>query len=268
MKYTKKDVSFIIVPNSFVTVLDLKIGKTYTLQNNQSNFNVVVEAIKNSEWDNVISSVKPMKAAAVYVKNKIRYENGKVYYGDEELNGVIVKRISQAMESQNKNLSDRLCLFLDKLMLNPSYNSRQQLYNFLEHNNIPITEDGDILTYKKVTDKYLDLHTRTIQNNIWGKEIVMDRNKVDDNPNNHCSSGYHVGDLSFVKDFRSGKIIICKVNPKDIVSVPNDYSCKKVRCCAYTPLCDYEGQLSDVAEDTDKLYAQEDLYYEDDFEVD
>ena len=263
MKYKEKEIGYIIVPDSFVTVMNLRLGKTTTLTNKQSNFNLVCKSIEKKEWDNVIKAVEPKKAASVFVKNKITIRDGKVYCRGEELDGVVVKRILQAMEQGKENLSERLCAFLDNLMDNPSYNSRKQLYGFLVHNNIPISEDGCILAYKKVDSNYYDLRTHTILNNVWGKEISMNRADVDDNPDEHCSSGLHIGDLTFVKGiYSNGHIIICKVNPKDVVSIPNDFSCTKMRCCAYTPICDYKGALDNISANVEDL-VKEDKYTED-----
>ena len=46
-------------------------------------------------------------------------------------------------------------------------------------------------------------------------------------------------------DFARGKVVIVKVNPKDVVSVPHDCNCQKLRTCAYTVVAEHIGTLGD-----------------------
>ena len=41
-------------------------------------------------------------------------------------------------------------------------------------------------------------------------------------------------------------MVIVKVNPKDVVSVPTDCECQKVRTCEYQVIADYEGPLESL----------------------
>ena len=131
-------------------------------------------------------------------------------------------------------------LFWKKLKQNPSQASIEQLYGFIEHNNIPLTEFGDIVTEKGVTAKeggsigeLVDCHSHLVDNSI-GMEVSMDREDVDDDPNQTCSHGLHVGAPDYVRRWYSNNIIVkCIVNPKDVVSVPTDYDNTKMRVCRY-----------------------------------
>ena len=42
------------------------------------------------------------------------------------------------------------------------------------------------------------------------------------------------------------KLMICKVNPRDVVSVPNDCRCQKLRCCKYEVVSEFEDLLKSV----------------------
>jgi hypothetical protein len=138
--------------------------------------------------------------------------------------------------------------------------------------NLPITDDGCFLAYKAVTNQYLDKHTRTVDNTPGSNAVPpMPRYKVDDNPDSHCSTGYHVGALPYVQGFASGygsvngdKIVVCQVDPANVVSVPNDCNGEKMRVTHYTVLCDYNGPLpSDYQSGDDLLLdytAEHDLY--------
>lgn len=125
-----------------------------------------------------------------------------------------------------------LVKFSKKLLDNPSYNSREMLYKFLEHNGHPIAKDGNFMAYKKVRENFKDCHTGTIDNRV-GNTVEMPRHLVDDNPNNTCSSGLHVASFEYAKGFSSGHIMLIEINPADVVSVPVDYNGEKMRVCRY-----------------------------------
>ena len=139
---------------------------------------------------------------------------------------------------------DPLVKFLEKLL---SGNQRREavlsLYDFLEANNIPITEDGDFLTYKKVRDDYKDIHSGTFDNSVGAKprvpawEVEADRDQT-------CAKGLHVCARHYLPNFGTGpgnRVVICKVNPADVVAVPKDYNNSKMRVCGYEVI----GELND-----------------------
>jgi hypothetical protein len=102
----------------------------------------------------------------------------------------------------------------------------------LEKNNLPITPDGYFLAYKKVRANYLDVHSGTMDNSP-GRVVEMPRNKVDDNQNNTCSHGLHFCSEGYLKHFGGERTVIVKINPADVVSIPNDYNQTKGRACRY-----------------------------------
>ena len=62
------------------------------------------------------------------------------------------------------------------------------------------------------------------------------------------------------------KIVIVKINPKDVVSVPNDCNCEKLRTCRYEVVGEYQGELlkplykSEFSED--EYYDEEENLYD------
>jgi hypothetical protein len=101
----------------------------------------------------------------------------------------------------------------------------------------------------------------------------MTRAKVDDNRSRGCSDGLHAGALNYVASYGSleagDKIIIVKINPKDVVSVPTDCNCEKLRTCEYLVVGEYQGELlkplysANFAEDD---YTDEDEDYSNDYD--
>ena len=86
----------------------------------------------------------------------------------------------------------------------------------------------------------------------------MDRNLVDDNPESHCSSGLHFCSESYLQSFggASNPVMILKINPADVVSIPTDYNGAKGRCMKYEVVAEVDGDPKVAfASVVDKKYA-------------
>lgn len=195
------------------------------------------------------------------------FKDGKVLYGGSELHNVLVDRI---MEQVSLGLpADPMLRFLENLMQNPSETSRQELYEFLAHSYLPITEDGHFLGYKAVRANYKDIHSGKFDNSV-GKVIEMPRGDVDPDRHNHCSQGFHVGTMEYVRSFggRDSRFLLVKVNPRDAVSVPADHGAQKLRCCKYEVVREIERDqvLTSPAYSSDGSAALEsELCYDEDW---
>jgi len=209
------------------------------------------------------------KAISNFSDGLVEIKNGKVFFDGEEVHGSISKRI---LEFMSKGLPFQpLVNFLNNLMENPSMQSQKELYDFLEHQYLPVTEDGHFLAYKAVRSDYMDKYAGKFRNQV-GDVCQMTRAKVDDNRSVGCSQGLHAGALNYVAGYGSldagDKIVIVKINPKDVVSVPNDCNCEKLRTCRYEVVGEYQGELlkplykSDFNEDSYNDDEEESLYDE------
>jgi hypothetical protein len=74
----------------------------------------------------------------------------------------------------------------------------------------------------------------------------MDRNTVDDDQNRTCSTGLHFCSKEYLGSFGGQRILILKINPRDVVSIPTDYNASKGRACRY-----------EIADEIDKDKADE-----------
>jgi hypothetical protein len=152
--------------------------------------------------------------------------------------------------------------FILKLNLNPSKRAVDELYTFLEHRALPITDNGNFLAYKAVRADYTDKHTGKFLNTV-DAVLEMPRNKVDDDKNVGCSYGFHAGTVEYAKDFLGGQghLMIVEINPADVVSIPTDCQFQKLRTCKYKVVGEYEIDL------TDPMYASR-FQTDDDDDVD
>jgi hypothetical protein len=208
------------------------------------NYKLIMERLSTSTEDELIELVDIEKAVASFSQGLVEIKNGKVFYENEEVHGAISKRI---LEFMSKGLPfEPLVKFLNNLMENPSMQSQKELYDFLEHEHLPITEDGHFLAYKAVRSDFKDKYRGVFDNSV-GQVCQMQRSKVDDDRGRGCSNGLHAGALNYVAGYGSleagDKIVIVKINPKDVVSVPSDCNYEKLRTCRYEVVGLYEGEL-------------------------
>lgn len=232
--------SYILTDTTLTLVVD---NKVHTAHTSNTNWDKIIVALKDGDIDEVISLIDIAEQINQYGEGSVIVRGGVVYYGDEELDNSLSQRILKMMK-EGFNVTP-LVKFLDNLMDNPSARSVQDVYRFLEHNSLPLTEDGHFLAYKKVDASYKDSYTRTIDNSV-GQVVTMARNKVQDNPDVTCSHGLHFASMDYINAFYGSHIMILKINPADVVSIPTDYNNAKGRCCRYEVI----GEHMDGTKDT------------------
>jgi len=207
-------------------------GKPYTIYQGDARFHNLRKVISKGAWTQLESALNAAKTIEKYGVGKVKVFENEIHYDGKPVHNSVTKRVFEFI-SQDYPF-EHLVKFLDKLMLNPSERSREQLFGYLERYNLAINEDGDFLAFKSVTDRFLDHHTQTIDNSV-GKIVKVPRNKVSDDANCACHFGLHVGAFTYVSSFGgSGSVIILvKVNPQNVISIPNDANCAKMRVCEY-----------------------------------
>ena len=234
-------VPFMWVDGNLMVILK---NKAHQVIPDHTNYKLILEALPTATEDELLELVDIEKAVATFSDGQVSIVNGKVMFEGEEVHGSISKRI---IEFMSKGLPFQpLVKFLENLMENPSMQSQQELYDFLEHENLPITEDGCFLAYKAVNSDFKDKWKGTFDNKV-GQVCEMRRAKVDDNRGRGCSAGLHAGALNYVANYGSvdagDNIVIVKINPEDVVSVPSDCNCEKLRTCKYEVVGLYQGEL-------------------------
>lgn len=224
-------------------------GKPYTVKQGSPNYTGLKKAIDNKDWDKIPDHLTIAKSISSWSTGEFKIKDNAVIYKNSELPGELSRRIIETASTGGD--PDPFYKFWAKLQTNPSRRSVEQLWPFLQHQGIPLTKDGDFLAYKGVTDKYMDIHSGTISNKP-GTTVEIPRNTVSDDPREACHFGLHAGAKEYASSFSNGgKIIICKINPADVVCVPYDSSQQKMRVCKYVVIGE-DGELSStVQDDTD-----------------
>jgi len=225
--------NIILTGLSATIILD---GNPYTIAKDHARFPALLEAYRSEDEDkvrkiiNVLTNVREWSNKNA--EGDVKVVDGAVYYKEFPMENAITARI---IEWVDLDLDPQPMInFLESIMSNPSYQSREELLLFLETNNLPIQKDGSFLAYKVVTSEFKDKHTRKFDNSI-GATVQMDRGCVDDKRSNTCSAGLHFCSKDYVGSFMryDDKLVLVAVKPADVVSIPHDYNNAKGRCCKY-----------------------------------
>ena len=237
--------NYIVSGNGTMTIV--VDNQSYTIGYDHPNYLAIKECVNNNDSENIVSLMDIPSAIENYAEGKVSVTNGILRYEDEEIHNTLTDRIMSMM--RDGFAFEPMIKFLANVLENHSNRAVQELYTFLENKNLPITEDGCFLAYKAVTSDYKDKWTNKIDNSV-GETVSMQRRKVNDDCGMGCADGLHCGAIEYVEGYRSehngDRVVIVKVNPKDVVSVPTDSGCQKVRTCEYQVIADYEGPLESL----------------------
>ena len=223
---------YLIQGKNIVVIID---NQPHTVTSSHIGYEKLKQAIRDNDWDTVKQVVDPAKEILNYGKGLVAIQGSKVFYKDRELRGALTARMIEMY--QDGFPVEPLILFMENLMQNPSKRAVEELYGFMEKGNLPLTPDGYFLAYKKVRADFLDIHSGTMSN-APGNIVEMERNDVDDNMNNTCSTGLHFCSKEYLSHFggSDSRTVILKINPRDVVSIPADYNSTKGRACRYEVL--------------------------------
>lgn len=227
----------IIADKSVIVIFDN--GSMKSVSDSNSMFTQIVDKLKAREFE----GIDDIMDVATKIK---RHKSG--------LFDVVGDQILLDKEILPASLSDRvlamadagldftpLINFWNNIKLNPSQESKNDLYAFLEHNGIPLTRDGFFIAYKRVDENFKDAHTHSMDNSI-GATVSMPRSEVNHDRTVTCSRGLHCANYEYASKFYPNGILVeVMVNPKDVVSVPVDYDQAKMRCCEYKIIRRCEG---------------------------
>ena len=239
----RTQISFMLNDKSITMVLK---GRAYNLAKEDEYFEQAVKMVKSGAKEEdllnfIEKEVNRIKdALKVLDGTEVSIADGIVAYKGEPMHNTLTKKMLQMLE-EGFDLGP-MGKFMNNLMDNPSKRAIDELYGFLEKGELPITPDGHFLAYKAVRSDFKDRHSGTFDNSI-GKVCSMPRNKVDDDKDRTCSNGLHFCSVEYLKSFavQDGHVMVLKINPADVVSIPSDYNDTKGRCAKYTVVDEYKN---------------------------
>lgn len=170
----------------------------------------------------------PQLALVASGRGLIEVDSKGLRYRGQPVNAALSQRVVQVLDEGDDLLP--WFAFVDKVMLSKSQATREELYLFLQEQKLPLCIDGDFLAYKIVRDGYLDCHSGTVDYSI-GRTATMKRSEVDADRRALCSTGLHFcsKDYLYSGSVSGPRIITVKVDPRDVVAIPEDHNNAKGR---------------------------------------
>ena len=262
--------NFIFDGSKYTVVVN---NKAHHFGPEHEEYAALVDAIKMGDENTLIEIMTIGQQLAEWTEGDFACKGGVLTYQGEELVPVIAERMIRLMKNGFSCRS--MMKFIENLYQNPSHTSVTQLYDFLEHRSLVITDDGHFIAYKALRrwdgetkvgkdgreikkGDLVDLYTSSIRNNV-GDKPSMPRRLVSDDIDSHCSSGFHCGSYNFAKDFGGDTpMALVKINPKDVVSVPRDSDCQKVRISNYEVVAEYDQEILKEVVDNEEIASYDD----------
>lgn len=264
-------INYILGSDSITVYLD---SNSYTINRQAETFEPVLEAVRADDTDmlrGIVNLRKTIHASLVTGSDKVRIVGNSIFCGEHEVSGLISSRIFDILRMGLDATS--MIKFLENLMENPSNRAVNELFGFLDSCKLPITADGHFLAYKRINDDYTDCHTGTF-NNSPGQVLEMPRNRVDEDKDRTCSSGFHFCSYDYLKHFWGDRIVVLKINPRDVVAIPSDYNNAKGRTARYEvvdeiPLDEYKVPTYTITDSFTDEYSQDvdDEYVDEDDDI-
>ena len=242
--------------NGTLTVIIDNGNEIHTARSDRPKWTEILAAYKSGN-DNLLLALISMKAVVEnYTVGRLSVNGTGVTYNGSPIHAVDADRV---MAFLREGLPYQpIANYMERCRKNQSARAIVELYPFLEHRNMPLTPEGFIIAYKGVQSNLYSVmgNTKTvvlqgktdseghILNEI-GQVIEIERSSCDDDFRNGCSFGLHAGSLAYARGW-GARVILILIDPADVVSVPEDCNCQKLRCCKYKVLGEYTGPMPDT----------------------
>ena len=250
--------SFIRTEDGFAIVVG---NKPYTVQDTHANFDAIRDALRERRWSDVPDLINLATAVSKYIKAtsigaeselSVDVNASTVLFRGQNIPTVLAEHIL-TMAADRFDIKP-MEHFLTNLYENPSYKAIQQLYGWMSSNGITITYDGYLIAYKRVRDDYKSFFDSKTDNTLLSTP-ELPRNAVDDRSENTCSAGLHFCAQSYLPHYAGGqgRVLLLKIHPRDVVSIPTDYNFAKGRACKYFVMGELKGDTRSRVEVADPL---------------
>lgn len=236
------------------TVTAVVSGQTYCFGKSHPNYVKLINHLKNNNVEHFEASYDIVSHINAFCEGYVNCTDGSLSWDGIKMpdmfTGTILDMVKQGFPFEP------MLNFLDNMSQNPSDHAIVELFDFMENKNMPITYDGCFLAYKAVREDYKDIYSGKFDNSV-GSICQVDRKSVDSNRDNGCGHGLHVGAIDYAKSYGGidldnddndggNRLMICKVNPRDVVSVPTDSKFQKLRCCRYEVVAEFDSIFDKV----------------------
>ena len=253
-------------------------GQPFMFDHTHPQYAGLVECVHAGDADEFVTLINTGNEIQSWSEGDFECRDGYLYFEGEQ---VASQPTSRVIEMIQQGFPHKPMLnYLTNLYDNVSERAVQESYTWSSHKGLPITDDGMMVGYKGVRPHVgdtikvkngelkdgdlVDIYTgKTFRNNV-GDVCTMKRRQVCDDHTKGCDTGLHVGTYEYACNWagNAGVVVLVKFNPKDIVSVPSDCECQKMRVSEYEVMAIAREQLEEAVYEFDDV----DEYVEDDYD--
>lgn len=261
--------SFIAEDTSGITLL-FSDGFVMNIDSSHPNYSFIVNKLTTTAPSDLDEKEIKDKAAPIFgvgdtltkLSDRVIISNNLIYFDGDVLDNGITQHILRIIQSgEGEESYGYLVKFLDKITTNPSPASVASLYDYVVRHGFTIAEDGDFLAYKGVNSDGTSrtagfgvvdgvVYEKAHLPNKVGSVVEIPRSKVDADARIGCSTGLHAGTHEYASSFARGLLLLVKINPRDVVSVPEDANYQKLRVCRYTVIKEIEQKVTTTTYNT------------------
>ena len=257
-----RNVAHLITDSGILLFLE---GKQFEVAQDHPNFKAIKAKLEVRDYSDieVLLDIRASVKKWLGVNPRFSLTNDLLALDGVTFTNAVTDKVLRMIDAGND--PQALFNFLTKVRLNPSNVAQKELLLFCVANGFMIHADGDLLAYKAVNPNYTDLHSGTVSyklaslmtpdelnavrsGGLQGKErnvsvtvengvtvVSMPRNAVDDERDRTCSNGLHFAAHEYAQMFGGGRghMLLLKLSPADVVSIPSDYKNQKGRCSKF-----------------------------------
>jgi hypothetical protein len=241
---------------SFFSVTFIEEGRPILVMSTDDRYEKCLELYKNENYSGLKNFLCPDKALEQISDGDliIDMDCGEILYKGDAVHNVVTGRIMDAIDG--KLPYKHMLSFLKDTLVCDSFVVLNELYLFLESNeSMPIMEDGSFVAYRVVDQNYMSKHVNpdgSKNRNMIGDVVTVERNKVNPDRNQTCAEGLHFCSYNYIPFYgwnETDRVMIVKVFPSDVISIPKDYNNAKGRCCKYEVI----GEVADYERNSDEF---------------
>ena len=251
-------------------------GQPHLFDPSHPHYASLMKCVHTGEADEFVNLLNTGLVVEDWSEGDFKFRDGLLYFEDEQVAKDPTNRIVECLQQGFPH--QFIMNYLTNLYDNVSERAVQESYKWSSHKGLPITEDGMLVGYKGVRTyagetiqgkngeikegDLVDIYTGNSFRNNVGDTASMKRRQVCDDHTQGCDSGLHVGTYDYACNWagNTGVVVLVKFNPKDIVSVPSDCNCEKMRVSSYEVISVAREQLEEAVYSEDEYYDDQEDY--------
>lgn len=217
-------------------------GQNYSFDRSSLTYERVKEALNEQDEAKFLSCIDHDNHFRARSHGKVTFEDGVIRYNGAKVDNSLSRRILELYE-EGFNFHP-LMRFLENCYQNPNPTVVDRLYGFMQNNCIMLDPDGYIVGFKKVRNDNFDFYSGTVLYKV-GTVVSLPLHQCSFDTTRESDRGLHIGSKNYAENIwypGSGKVLLLRVHPKDIVCVPETSTMEKMRASQVEVLEEYEAQ--------------------------